>query len=106
MVLFPPVMLVFFLGAVATPLGAALFLLATPNVGLLYVATAMGYFLAYEWLHFCHHLSDTSPVARLPFLRALREHHRVHHDPSRMTACNFNITFPICDAIFGTRRRA
>jgi hypothetical protein len=104
MVLFPPVMLLFFLGAIAAPLGAALFLIASRNVAWLYVATAMGYFLTYEWLHFCHHLPEDSWIARRSVLRKLRAHHQRHHDPSAMTACNFNITFPICDTLFGTRR--
>ena len=38
MVLFPPVMLLFFLGGMATPIALILFLLFTPNVGWLFVA--------------------------------------------------------------------
>ena len=105
MVLFPPVMLLFFLGAVAAPIGALLFLAASRNVALLYVATAMGYFLTYEWLHFCHHLPPDGPLGRIGFLRRLRANHQAHHDPARMNACNFNITFPICDRLFGTLNR-
>ena len=105
MVLFPPVMLLFFLGAVAAPVGALLFLVASRNVALLYVATAMGYFLTYEWLHFCHHLPPDGPLGRVGFLRRLRANHQAHHDPARMNACNFNITFPICDRLFGTLNR-
>ena len=58
MVLFPPVMLLFFLGAIATPIALLLllFAMATPNVAWLYVAVAMSYFLTYEWLHFSYHL--------------------------------------------------
>jgi len=103
MVLFPPVMLLFFLGAVAAPVGTVLFLLASPNVALLYVATAMGYFLAYEWLHFCHHLPADGPLAGIGVLRRLRAHHLAHHDPARMNFWNFNISFPICDWLLGTR---
>jgi hypothetical protein len=102
MVLFPPVMLLFFLGAIGTPIGALLFVLATPNVGWLFVATAMGYFLTYEWLHFCYHLPLEHPVARLPLLARLRKHHRAHHDLRLMGRYNFNITFPLCDRVFGT----
>jgi len=105
MVLFPPVMLLFFMGAVAAPVGALLFWLASRSVALLYVATAMGYFLTYEWLHVCHHLPATHPLARLGVLRRLRAHHQIHHDPARMNAHNFNITFPICDWLFGTLGR-
>jgi fatty acid hydroxylase family protein len=103
MVLFPPVMLLFFLGALALPVGALLFLAASRNVALLYVATAMGYFLTYEWLHFCHHLPADGALARLPLLRRLRAHHRAHHDPALMNAWNFNITFPLADWLFRTR---
>jgi sterol desaturase/sphingolipid hydroxylase (fatty acid hydroxylase superfamily) len=105
MVLFPPVMLIFFLGAVAAPVGALLFVAASRNVAFLYVATAMGYFLTYEWLHFCHHLPADGPLGRIPLLRRLRANHQAHHDPARMNACNFNITFPICDRVFGTLNR-
>jgi len=105
MVLFPPVMLLFFLGAVAVPVAALLFWIASRNVALLYVATAMGYFLTYEWLHFCHHLPEDSVAARVGFLRRLRAHHQTHHDPAQMNAHNFNITFPICDRLFGTLAR-
>ncbi len=28
--------------------------------------------------------------------------HRVHHDLGQMQTRNFNLTFPICDALFGT----
>ncbi len=104
MVLFPPVLLGFFLGAIAAPIGALLFVLATPNIAWLYVATAMGYFLTYEWLHFAYHLPTSSPLARLPGLAFLRRHHTLHHDPAQMGKANFNITFPVADLLFGTRR--
>jgi Fatty acid hydroxylase len=105
MVLFPPLMLLFFLGAVATPVAALLFLFATRNVAFLYVATAMGYFLAYEWLHLCHHTPRGTVLGRIGVLGRLRAHHQAHHDPLRMTSGNFNITFPICDWLFRTRLR-
>lgn len=102
MVLFPPVLLLFFLGAIATPLGALCFALLSPNAGWLFVATGVGYFLTYEWLHFSHHLPEHHPVARLPLLSRLRRHHQAHHDPKRMGHYNFNITFPLCDRLLGT----
>jgi hypothetical protein len=102
MVLFPPVLLLFFLGAIAIPIGAVFFVLGSPNAGWLFVATGMGYFLTYEWLHFCYHLPIQHPLARLPLLARLRRHHMVHHDLRRMGRFNFNITFPLCDRLFGT----
>lgn len=102
MVLFPPVMLFFFLGVIATPIALALFFLVSPNAGWLFVAVGMGYFLSYEWLHFAYHLPEDSALAKLPFMSLLRQHHTRHHDLAKMGRYNFNITFPICDWIFGT----
>jgi sterol desaturase/sphingolipid hydroxylase (fatty acid hydroxylase superfamily) len=103
MVLFPPVLLLFFLGGIATPLGGLAFLLLTPNCGWLFVATAMSYFLCYEWLHFSYHLPDEHWLSRTRALARLRKHHTHHHDLALMGKWNFNITFPICDAVMGTR---
>jgi hypothetical protein len=102
MVLFPPVMLFFFLGALAGPMAALVFWAWSPNAGWLTVACAMGYFLTYEWLHFAYHLRSDSWVGRLPLVARLRRHHTLHHDHEIMQKGNFNITFPICDRIFGT----
>jgi hypothetical protein len=103
--LFPPVLLLFFLGGMALPIGAALFFLATPNVGWLYLATAMAYYLSYELLHFAYHCPDDAFVWRVPGMKALQRHHRAHHDPALMSRHNFNITFPIFDAVYGTTWR-
>jgi hypothetical protein len=103
MVLFPPLLLVFFLGAVG-PLGALIALATTANLGWLFIATGVGYFLAYEWLHWSFHQPATSWVGRLAIVRWLRNHHLVHHDPQLMTRVNFNVTFPIGDRLFGTKR--
>jgi hypothetical protein len=105
MVLFPPVLLLFFLGGIATPIGVMLSMAATPNVAWLFVATAVGYFLTYEWLHTSYHLRPDGLVARLPGLRFLRRHHMTHHDLRVMAKANFNITFPIGDLVFGTYAR-
>lgn len=105
MVLFPPSLLLFFLGAIATPLGALVFLAWSPDAGWLFVATAMGYFLTYEWLHFGYHLPQTHPLLRVRGFRALRRHHAAHHDLRLMGRYNFNLTLPICDVLLGTRWR-
>ncbi|HET9449762.1 MAG TPA: sterol desaturase family protein [Aggregicoccus sp.] len=105
MVLFPPVLLLFFLGGIATPLGVLLFLGVSHDAGWLFVATAMGYFLTYEWLHFAYHLPAQHPLARSRLMRALRRHHTVHHDLRRMGQHNFNISFPLFDRVMGTTWR-
>ena len=74
-------------------------------MALLYVATAIGYFLNYEVLHFAYHTPATSSLARLPGMRRLRRLHTLHHRPSLMQDYNFNITYPIGDVLFGTLYR-
>jgi hypothetical protein len=106
MVLFPPVLLLFFLGGLALPIGLALFFVFSANVGWLFVATAVAYFLSYEWLHFAYHQPPQSIIGRLPFVPVLRRHHAAHHDPRLMQRWNFNITFPIADRVMGTSWRA
>ena len=101
-VLFPPLLIVFFFGLFALPMGFLISLLATPNTALLFIATAIAYFLNYELLHFAYHTSQDSWTARIPFMARLRRLHTLHHRQSLMQHYNFNITYPICDRIFGT----
>jgi sterol desaturase/sphingolipid hydroxylase (fatty acid hydroxylase superfamily) len=101
-VLFPPVLLVFFVGAFALPAGLAIAWLLSANTAWLFVITAVGYFLNYEWLHFAYHTPPDSLCSRLPGIRRLRQLHQYHHDPSLMQHANFNITYPIADRLFGT----
>lgn len=100
-VLFPPVLLVFF-GAIACGLGALVALVAPAGVAALFVATALGYYLLYEILHFLYHVPAHWRAARLPGVRWLARLHRVHHDPRRMREANFNLVFPLCDRLAGT----
>ena len=102
MVLFPPYLILFF-AAFAAPVGLLLARFFSANVAWLFVASAISYFLLYESLHFSYHLPRGALPSRLPVLRALRRHHALHHDPSRMTEGNFNVTLPLGDALFGTR---
>src|SRR5262245_18325185 len=95
MVLSPPAILLFFLGVVATPIGAALHLLVSPNAGWIFASVAIGYYLTYEWLHFAYHLPPEGFVGRRRLIAVLRRHHQRHHDPGLMSRFNFNITFPI-----------
>lgn len=102
-VLFPAVLMVFFFGAFATPIGLLLAWLATANVAWLFVAVALGYYLNYELLHAAYHLPEDSRLLNLPFIRRLRRLHHRHHDPKRMAGYNFNITYPIGDWLFRTK---
>ena len=58
--------------------------------------------MSYEVLHFTYHLDERIWVARLPVIRFLRRHHRVHHRLELMTRYNFNINWPFADFLFGT----
>ena len=104
-VLFPPILLIFFIGGFAVPVGALLYFLVSPNVCFLFVLTAVLYFLNYELLHFAYHSDPGSWLGRLPYMNHLRQHHITHHNRQLMTRYNFNITYPICDRIFGTLYR-
>lgn len=104
-VLFPPILLIFFVGCFAVPLGAILYILISANVCYLFVLTSVLYFLNYELLHFAYHMDPQSAIGRLPFIEKLRRHHLRHHDRKLMTSRNFNITYPISDYLFGTLYR-
>lgn len=104
-VLFPPVLVTFFLLAFGTPMALLLTWLTTPNVGHLFALTAAAYFLNYELLHFAHHLPNAHFISRLPVMRALRRLHTAHHNPELMARYNFNISYPLGDWLFGTLHR-
>ncbi|MDH4014220.1 MAG: fatty acid hydroxylase family protein, partial [Chromatiales bacterium] len=52
-----------------------------------------------------YHTAPDSWVSRLPGMQVLRQLHTRHHDPALMQRYNFNISYPICDALFGTLYR-
>ena len=101
-VLFPPEMLLFFFGGIATPLGILSYFLFGPNVAWLFVFTVTLYFLNYELLHFLYHVDEDAWTSKLPLMQGLRKHHTLHHDRDLMNKYNFNITYPIFDLVFGT----
>lgn len=104
-VLFPPVLVTFFLFAFGTPVALLLSWLISSNVGWLFAITGTAYFLNYELLHFAYHLPQDHWIARLPVMAALRRHHTIHHDQSLMVNYHFNITYPIADWLMGTLHR-
>ncbi len=101
-VLFPAVLMVFFFGAFALPLGLLLAWLTNANVAWLFVIVALGYYLNYELLHLAYHLPANSRVLQLPIIRRLRRLHHRHHEPGLMARANFNITYPVGDWLFRT----
>lgn len=73
------------------------------DAGLLLLATAHAYLLAYEWLHLAYHLPLR--FRRWWPLRPLAEWHAVHHDPRIMQKANFGVTSPLWDYVRGTARK-
>ena len=88
------------------PVTALLWMGASPNVALLWVATSMGYVVAYEWLHLAYHLPAGNRIGESRVVRWLRAHHGQHHVPELMQRWNFNVTIPLADWALGTTHPA
>jgi hypothetical protein len=84
------------------PITTALWLFASHNLALLWVAATMGYTVAYEWLHLSYHLPAESRLGRSRVIGVLRRHHATHHTPELMQRWNFNVTVPLADWVLGT----
>lgn len=104
-VVFPPLLVAFFFGVFGVPAALLLGWLIAPNVGILFFAGGVAYYLVYEALHFVCHLRDDSAPHRLAVVRAMARHHRRHHDRAIMQTANFNFALPLGDWLFGTLAR-
>lgn len=67
-------------------------------------ATA-GYFLIYEFFHWASHLPEKHFLMKNPWIKYMREHHRIHHNPKLMNRFNFCIVYPFMDILMGTKYR-
>ncbi|MCA9915842.1 MAG: sterol desaturase family protein [Anaerolineae bacterium] len=78
--------------------------LFSANAGYMIVLTMTGYYLLYEGLHTLSHLDDERhPYLKyIPLVNTVRRMHYIHHVLGYMQTKNFNLTFPICDYLFGT----
>jgi hypothetical protein len=104
-VLFPPLLVVFFFGLFGVPVWFLLAWLVSANVAWMFIATGIAYFLNYEVLHLAYHLPASHWLARRGLIQRLQWLHRRHHDPRVMATVNFNISYPVCDVLFGTLDR-
>lgn len=104
LVLIPASGIAAIVGGIA-PIAAALAAVGLTDLGGLFLAVAAGYVLAYEWIHLLAHWPESSALAKIPGLAFLRRHHAIHHHPSRMSRCNFNVVLPLADLCAGTLRR-
>lgn len=98
--LFPPFAPVLFVLA-ALPPALLLGMLWSANAGYIAMLTMASYFLMYEGLHTLSHVEHPL-LDRIPLVNTVRRMHVLHHNPDFMHTRNFNLTFPICDALFGT----
>src|SRR5262249_9946378 len=95
--------------AMASPIAIIAGVLGGRGLAGVFLVSAVRYFLLYAAIHTLHHLSRAT-LQRVPFGRSaaiarLRAHHHHHHHLARMAETNFNVTFPIADALFGTYER-
>lgn len=101
--LFPPFAPILFI-LVSVPPALVLAAVWSANAGYIAVMTMALYFVMYEALHTLSHLSDERhPYLKyVPLVNTVRHMHVTHHNLGFMQTRNFNLTFPICDALFGT----
>lgn len=101
--LFPPFAPVMFLLA-AAPAALILWAVWSANAGFIVMFTMAAYFIMYEGLHTSAHLKGPrwTWLRYVPLINTVRYMHVAHHDLELMQNYNFNLTLPICDALFGT----
>jgi sterol desaturase/sphingolipid hydroxylase (fatty acid hydroxylase superfamily) len=99
--LFPPFAPVMFVLS-ALPIALLVGTLWSANAGYITVIAMTGYYLMYEGLHTLSHIENSPFLDKLPLVNTVRRMHVSHHHPALMQTKNFNLTFPICDALFGT----
>ena len=100
-IFFPAWLIVVYCAAGVLP---AYFVLArfNPNVAALFAATLLAGYLTYEFFHSCEHLPPGHWLAKLPWIRHMRQLHRLHHRRELMQTHNFNLVFPLMDWLHGT----
>lgn len=99
--LFPPFAPLLFVVS-ALPLALLAGWIWSANAGYIVMLTMAGYYLMYEGLHTLSHIENSPFLDNLPLVNTVRRMHVLHHNPEFMHTHNFNLTFPICDALFGT----
>jgi hypothetical protein len=100
---FPPFAPVMFLLA-ALPFALIAGAVWSANAGYMIMVAMAAYYMMYEGLHTLSHLSDERHpyLKHIPLINTVRRMHITHHALGFMQTRNFNLTFPICDALFGT----
>ena len=101
-ILFPPWLIVVYLvGFVAPTIWLCSQFIDAPFAWIFGAHSLLGYLL-YEFFHTCHHLPQGHWMTRLPWLREMRQLHRLHHRRELMHTHNFNIVLPLMDKLCNT----
>lgn len=74
-----------------------------PDQSHFFTALSAGYFILYEFVHWASHLSKDHFLMKMPWLKTMREHHRIHHNPKLMGKYNFSIVYPMMDYLMRTK---
>lgn len=80
-----------------------LFLSGSEDLAHVFAGSAAAYFILYEFVHTSNHLRDDHIILKIPGLKFMKEHHRLHHNPKLMGKYNMGIVFPFADYLFGTK---
>jgi hypothetical protein len=75
------------------------------DLGHAFVAGTAFYFFLYEFVHWASHLPPSHPLLKIFWLRYMREHHIIHHNPRLMMKYNFCIVYPLMDILMNTKYR-
>ena len=84
------------------PMIALKFILGTSwSMPIVYWLTGYGYYLTYEYIHWCMHLplKQRRVIERFFIFYRLNGHHLLHH---RWQNTNFNVVLPFWDLVLGT----
>lgn len=73
-----------------------------PELAHVFAGATAGYFLLYEFVHWTSHLPANHFFLKIPWLKFMWNHHRVHHNPRLMNGYNFCIVQPLFDILFKT----
>jgi hypothetical protein len=104
LVLFPPFVFPLLL-LMNAPLFALLAVASGLDLALVFLASAVAYYLVYECFHTLHHWPRDGWLGRRALVQRLRAHHEAHHDPRRMIQGNWNVSFPLWDWLLGSTLR-
>ncbi len=63
------------------------------------LAVCIGYYIGYEYIHWCMHCPNNRWIERQRWYRRLNAHHLLHH---RNQSKNMNVLFPLADWCLGT----